>query len=157
MSKGRVANLAHDVDHWANDEPLDAATQERARAAIERLRDVYASEWVPAALREVEEALAMARTTRGDRHELFDRIYRVAHDMKGQGATFGYPVLSEIGASLSRLTAERIYAGEAEIAALDAHVVAARAALALGPVPTETVEARRMLASLRITVRSLLH
>ena len=34
-------------------------------------------------------------------------VHRAAHDMKGQGSTFNYPLVTAIGASLCRLVKER--------------------------------------------------
>lgn len=136
---------------------LDPQALERARAVVDRLREAYADQWAPAALAEMEGAITKARTSRINRQEHFDKLYRLAHDMKGQGGTFGFPLLSEIGASLCRLTADREYAGETEFRALAAHVAAARRALAEGIADGDSPSGRELLGELRGLVRTQLH
>ena len=41
-------------------------------------------------------------------------IHDIAHDMKGQGGTFGYPLITDFGESLYKCTYEAIQAAEAE-------------------------------------------
>lgn len=43
---------------------------------------------------------AEARENLDDNIDLTKQIFRLVHDIKGQGLTFGYPLLSRIGASL---------------------------------------------------------
>lgn len=43
---------------------------------------------------------AEARENLDDNVDITNQIFRLVHDIKGQGLTFGYPLLSRIGASL---------------------------------------------------------
>ena len=150
--------LQVDAGRATTDEPdFPAAALERANAAIEALKETYAVEWAPAALAEMYETLAAAQRERIGRRSRFDRIYRIAHDMKGQGGTFGFPILTEIGESLCRVTAAREDASEGEFAVIRAHADTARRVIA------ERVEGdggeigQRLLADLQALIRGHLH
>jgi hypothetical protein len=77
----------------------------RAERAIRRLSPVF----VDAAAASVEE---MRRLSPGW-PETAKAMYRLAHDLKGQGTTFGYPRVTEIAAELCR--AINGHAGTAEL------------------------------------------
>ncbi len=109
-----------------DDGDFPAAALEHANAAILRLKEMYAAEWAPAALAEIYDELAAAQRDRLDRGSRIDRIYRIAHDMKGQGGTFDFPILTEIGESLCRITAARQDASEGELVMIRAHADMAR-------------------------------
>ncbi|SRR5690606_36841309 len=141
------------VDEFA----FEPTALERANAAIARLKEAYAEEWAPAAIAEMYEALVAARRDRLARRSNFDRIYRLAHDMKGQGGTFGFPLLTELGESLCRLTAGREDAGDGEFALVRAHIDAART-IVIERIDGDGGEAgRKLLAELRHLMRAHLH
>ena len=141
----------------ADEQEFHAAALERAHTAIERLKESYATEWAPAALAEMYEALAAAQRDRMSRRDGFDRIYRIAHDMKGQGGTFGFPILTEIGESLCRLTAARDDASDGEFTVIKAHADTARRVI-LERVEGDGGEVgRRLMAELQAIIRNHLH
>ena len=65
----------------------------RAEAALARLSSDYL-DWVAADL-----ATARACLDSGD----LSRLYTIVHDIKGQAGTFGYPLVSTIGARLCQM------------------------------------------------------
>ncbi len=69
-----------------------------AEAQVEALADSFES-WARGDLAALQVALQGAGQMSRRRQE-FDRIFQVAHDMKGQGSTFGYNLLTEIAGSL---------------------------------------------------------
>ncbi|MGH6915865.1 MAG: Hpt domain-containing protein, partial [Geminicoccales bacterium] len=71
----------------------------RARKVIDKLSTHYL-EWADEDIDELAAELAGARADPADREAHIDRIFFIAHDMKGQGATFGYPLITEICKSL---------------------------------------------------------
>lgn len=73
----------------------------------------------------LREAWAKARGQEGD-SALMKEMFRIAHDIKGQGTTFGYELLSIIAASLCKLlTAQKtILNTERVMALIEAHVTA---------------------------------
>jgi chemotaxis protein histidine kinase CheA len=69
----------------------------RAEAAVEALRDVYREQLSEdvAALNEI-----WARVeAEGPSEALLNEIHAIAHNVKGQGGSFGYDLVTEIGAS----------------------------------------------------------
>ena len=114
----------------ASDGGFDFGALERAQAAVERLKEAYVAEWGPAALDEMYEVVARLGRPGADRDSGFQCLYRLAHDMKGQGGTFGFPLLTHIGEVLCRMTAGRREAGESDLRVLRAHLDAARTILA---------------------------
>jgi hypothetical protein len=59
--------------------------------------------WTLETLARMSEALGLARTGSEVRAVALRQIFEGAHDIKGQGASFGYPLLSRIGQSLCRV------------------------------------------------------
>ena len=60
-----------------------------------------------------------------------DAVWRAAHDLKGMGGTYGYPLVTQLAASLCRLTETEAGKSAARVnpALVDAHVDGLRAAL----------------------------
>ncbi|CAA7626299.1 Hpt domain-containing protein [Magnetospirillum sp. SS-4] len=81
---------------------LDPAALARAEAALADLSGRYL-EWAEADLVRMEACLREIMDRPEDRPELLGRLFAVAHDMKGQGATFDYPLVSHLGNRLCRL------------------------------------------------------
>jgi Hpt domain-containing protein len=79
-----------------------AATVKRAQDAVAELSADYQN-WALADLAKAEEALATARSDRMAAQPALQRLYGVAHDMKGQGGSFGFPLVTHVAQSLCRL------------------------------------------------------
>lgn len=80
---------------------VDAAAIERAERAIANMKGSYI-EWVANDFKRVEAAYADLVAGEGERKDNLDRIFSVAHDMKGQGGSFGYELVTKIGNHLCR-------------------------------------------------------
>lgn len=152
--------MAKDVtagNDWAPDPDngdFECGALERAQAAVDSLKEVYVTDWGPAALAEMREALASAG---GDRAGGFQTLYRLAHDMKGQGGTFGFPLLTLIGEALCRLTADRCDASEGELSVLAAHLEAARHIIAERIEGDGGAEGDRLMRDLQVLTRRHMH
>jgi hypothetical protein len=59
--------------------------------------------WTLEAIARMHEVLATARASADDRGPALRQLFEAAHDIKGQGTSFGYPLLSRIGQSLCRV------------------------------------------------------
>ncbi|MDT3687095.1 MAG: Hpt domain-containing protein [Pseudorhodoplanes sp.] len=97
----------------------------RAQAALEELSSDFAI-W----MQDECDRLNAARqnvTTNGFSKQSFDEIFRAAHDIKGDAATFGYPLAAPIAESLCRLIEHTPDASIIPLALLDQHVDAVRA------------------------------
>ena len=82
-------------------EEISQAAIERATTALGELSDQF-EEWIV----EETERLVAARDQvdqAGYEGEPAEDLFRVAHDLKGEAETFGYPLVTQIGASLCYL------------------------------------------------------
>lgn len=100
----------------------------KAKAIVDRL----AAEYPLHATRDLAELERFAErmvTERWARAAHYGEIARIAHDMKGQGAVFGYPMITRLAASLCRAT-RSVAVGDRALATLvRAHVAAIQALL----------------------------
>lgn len=121
----------------------------RAEAALAALDDDYLR-WVQADVTALVGALAVLRQAAGAQWQpSADRLYAIAHDIKGQGATFGYPLMSMLAQALCGLIAgapgdRALLARSGALVAAMAEVVSARLSGDGGR------RGRDLLASLRI-------
>ncbi|EME70604.1 hypothetical protein H261_07553 [Paramagnetospirillum caucaseum] len=74
----------------------------RAEAALAGLSGRYL-EWAGADAARLRACLDEILTPGADLALLLPRLFTISHDMKGQAATFGYPLVSELGNRLCRL------------------------------------------------------
>ena len=79
-----------------------AATVRRAQDAVAELSADYQN-WALADLAKAEQALSEARADPAAAQPALQRLYGVAHDMKGQGGSFGFPLVTHVAQSLCRL------------------------------------------------------
>ncbi|MGH6892442.1 MAG: Hpt domain-containing protein [Dongiaceae bacterium] len=83
-----------------------SAVLARAEAAVADLAKDYAG-WARADVVKARAALASATDDAAHRAEHVEALFRVAHDLKGQGASFGFPLVTRLGHSLCLLTRDR--------------------------------------------------
>ena len=69
----------------------DKAVMQKAGVFLEHARGELAS---------MRTALHEAVTQAEKRAEALDRVYTIVHDLKGQGSSFGYPLITRVGALL---------------------------------------------------------
>jgi chemotaxis protein histidine kinase CheA len=72
----------------------------KAQAAVDALRDSYRNQF----RKDVDQMLAAWRTLDegADRRKVMEDIYGIAHNVKGQGGSFGYDFVTLVGASLCK-------------------------------------------------------
>jgi hypothetical protein len=106
---------------------IDPAILERAEQAVAALADSYL-EWATKDVGRLQAAAAQARA-RGDGTPL-EELRGIAHEVRGQGGSFGYPLVSRIATSLYRLLRERPALPTGGMDAVDKHIEALRAVVA---------------------------
>ena len=74
---------------------VDMAALARAEAVIENLADDYI-DWVTEDFGRLEVAFDHLKSGAPDDADNIDAMFSVVHDMKGQGGSFGYPLMSQI-------------------------------------------------------------
>ncbi len=104
---------------------LDPEALARAEAALANLSDRYL-EWAEADLVRLESCLTEVLGQPDRRREKLTTLFGIAHDMKGQGSTFDYPLVSHLGNRLCRLVEAMTTPSAAELDRI-ARLVAAMA------------------------------
>lgn len=94
-----------DAEETGEAEPM-SATLARAEAVVADLAKDYAT-WALADVAKGRKALAAATDDVPHRGQHVEALFRVAHDLKGQGASFGFPLITKLGHSLCALTRDR--------------------------------------------------
>ena len=109
---------------------ISAEALERAMAEIKKAEEDY-PDWLRETLSELDQELSSAREMDpADRGKHMRKFENVAHELKGQGGTFGYPLISRFGKSLNEFAGhagERITDNHLEI--VKAHVDVMRAVI----------------------------
>jgi len=98
---------------------LDAAALKKAEAAIEELKNEFA-DWIVEDVNRLAEARE-AYAANPDK-ETLGVLYRSSHDLKGQGTTFGFPLVARVASSLCKLTDDDGKARKMPLPLIDAHV-----------------------------------
>ncbi len=103
-----------------DDEPIA-----RAEAALTQL-SVEFSAWMDSECERLEAARQEVRR-HGFTPQAHDALFRAAHDIKGEAATFGYPAVAAAAESLCRLIEHTPEIARVPLALVDQHVEAVRA------------------------------
>jgi hypothetical protein len=113
----------------------------RAEAAVADLAKSYVG-WASADVEKCVEHLALARATAptgnlpdgavDDRIIAIQALYAIAHNIKGQGSSFGFPLMTRLGDSLCRLTRFKRPFPDSDLNVIQAHLDAMRLVLAQG-------------------------
>jgi len=100
---------------------LDLEAINRAEKALVQLKEEFGG-WMAVDVNR----LAAARDTyqAEPSSDALVALYRASHDLKGQGTTFDYPLVSRVASSLCRLTDATELARELPMHLIDAHVEA---------------------------------
>ena len=104
-------------------------TLARAEEATTALRANY-TEWARIDVDNTQALLDAAKKAPEERREQLDLLYAAMHNIKGQGTSFGYPLVTRIGQSLCRLVAPGRALDEAGLKVAQAHLDALKLVLA---------------------------
>lgn len=134
---------------------VDLEALERAEQVIAGMTDSYL-EWVAEDLKKMDEAFARLQAATGDRKEEMDAIFQVSHDIKGQGGSFGYDLMTAIGNELCRLIEKLETVGPAEIEAIKLHIDSLKLVIGQDMKGQGGKEGERILAGLQQVCDKLL-
>ncbi len=130
ISRGKLmARLEHLFGHQ------DSASRQDDTGGAPQLQSVIdnlTKEFVTKANLNIEEIFAAYRRAVEDpkrRAAMIRQIARIAHDIKGQGGSFGYPLMSEIAASLGEFCKRTPDPRPAQLEIVTVHVDAMRAVM----------------------------
>jgi HPt (histidine-containing phosphotransfer) domain-containing protein len=111
------------ISHVATDDDEDPVA--RAEAALEQLSGEFAA-WMHAECDRLETARQNALRD-GLSEAIHTELFRAAHDIKGEAATFGYPAVADAAESLCRLLEHTPEISRIPLALVEQHVDAVRA------------------------------
>lgn len=125
----------------------------KAEAAIDRLAAEYPRHASRDIANMMEHARQMSLET-VDRAHHYNEILRIAHDVRGQGLLFGYPLVTRYASSLCRAT--RLLAADDRdiLNIVRTHLAALEAILENGRAGTEDMTALRIAGGLELLVSS---
>jgi hypothetical protein len=101
----------------------------RAQAAVADLAKTY----VPNTIADLDRCAVLLKSAREDagaRASSVKDLYGIAHNIKGQGSSFGYPLVTRIGHSLCTLVRQERDFSDADLGVIQAHLDALRLILA---------------------------
>ena len=87
------------------------------------------TEWTVKDIEQLSALLAQASENPTDRRERISDIFDVSHDMRGQGTSFDYPLLTRICESLCRFTDELEQVDQTALDLVRTHIEAMRAVI----------------------------
>lgn len=103
----------------------DAEAIQRAEHAMKKIGEDF-PKWAQTDLDEIDKALAAARKDPANQEEYIMQIFRRSMEVKGQGGSFGYDLISLVGDSLKKFTESRTEASPRDVEIIAAHVNAMR-------------------------------
>ena len=106
---------------------IDPSAIAKAEAALKSLSGNF-SQWLQDEVVKLETARLRVKTE-GVSLETMESLYLRAHDLKGLGATYEFPLITRIAASLCRLIDDKDKRLTASMVLIDAHIDGVKAAV----------------------------
>ena len=106
---------------------IDPSAIAKAEAALKSLSGNF-TQWLNDEVVKLETARQRVRSE-GMTAETMESLYLRAHDLKGLGATYEFPIITRMAASLCRLIDDPTKRSNAPLFLIDAHIDAIRAAV----------------------------
>ncbi len=100
---------------------IDLEALEKAEEAIASLADSYLDS-VAEDIRKIDDAFEKLEAATGDRKEELKGVFQESLNLKGQGGSFGYDLMTAIGNELCRFIEKLDKAGPKEIEAIKLHI-----------------------------------
>lgn len=100
---------------------VDLDTLNRAEAVIADMTDSYL-EWAAEDLEKIHQALEDLKAEKKDHRDALARIFQLSHDMKGQGGSFDYTLMTILGGNLCAFVENLEDAGSAEVEVIQLHI-----------------------------------
>src|SRR5215216_676557 len=119
----------------------------RAEAALAEIANEFSS-WMDAECERLDQARRKV-TTVGINVTTRDELFRAAHDIKGEAATFGFPVAGRVADSLCRLIEHSPDLARVPLSLIEQHVDAVRAIIREAGLKDAETTATKLAARLR--------
>jgi chemotaxis protein histidine kinase CheA len=132
---------------------VDMAAMKRAEGALDNLKSEF-GDWIADDVKVLMAARARFAQTPDDASR--GGLMRAAHDIKGQAATFNFPLIARVAGSLSRLIGELPESQTLSLGLVDAHVNAIQVIHRQGIQDTNDKMAQTLCAELDARVEETL-
>jgi len=110
-------------------EEMDLEALQRAEEAVEELQDSY-PEWVKPEVDLMASILNELKALSGEEQtKCLEEIFDLAHNIKGQGTSFGYPLMTQIGESLCDFLRTSKTMDGAAFQLIESHILAMQAVI----------------------------
>jgi hypothetical protein len=106
---------------------IDPSAIAKAEAALKSLSGNFA-QWLQDEITKLEAARQQVKGV-GQTAETMESLYLRSHDLKGLGATYGFPIITRLAASLCRLIDDKEKRVTSPMGLVDAHIDAIKAAV----------------------------
>ncbi len=135
---------------------VDEAALLRAENAIANMTDEYL-EWVVQDIARIEKACQDLKSDASEREKNLQGVFQVAHDIKGQGGSFGFDLMTVIGNQVCQII-DKADANDPHIVdVIDVHVDAMKLVVASKLKGTGGQDGELMLAGLRKVCEKVLN
>ncbi len=108
-----------------DDISFDDDLMAKATAALEEMSEDY-PDWVGALIQQLADVHRRCVDTPEQRFQHFEQLHTIAHDMRGQGGTFGYPLISNFSDGLYDFTGVNAATTDKNVDIIKAHIDAMR-------------------------------
>ena len=132
---------------------IDPSALAKAEAALKGLSGQFA-QWLQDEITKLEDARAAIKTD-GLNQQTADRLYIHAHDLKGLGATYEFPLITRIAGSLCKLMDNQAARVTVPMFLVDAHIDAIKAAVATGIKSVDNPTGKAMVEELERRVADI--
>lgn len=129
---------------------INADTIRRAEEAVSKLSEQY-RDWVRGDLAKLRDCMASAGGGGEARAAAYKEVRHIAHDLRGQGATFGYPLVSRLAQSISQTLKERAADDDSD-AVLSAHFDALAQVIEKDVADAGSAAAKEIIATLETAI-----
>ena len=126
---------------------LDPSALAKAEAALKSLSSNFA-EWMNNEITKLDAAWDQVRA-QGATQAAMDSLYLRAHDLKGLGTTYGFPIVTGIAAQLCRQIGDSENRLTASLYAIGGQIAAIKTAVSQNITTEDQPEGQALLASLR--------
>ncbi len=134
-----------------------SAAADDVLAKAEAIVDRLSAEYPLHASRDLEQLERAAASMAADRQAMqphYHEIFRIAHDIRGQGAVFGYPLISRLAGSLCLAMRSLEPRDGAMVTIIRSHIAGMRALLEHGVTGAENRPALAIATGLELMVRA---
>ncbi|PCI43594.1 MAG: hypothetical protein COB49_12055 [Alphaproteobacteria bacterium] len=110
-----------------NDDEIsfDEELMAQAMAALDEMAEDY-PDWVSGLIQQLADVHRRCVDTPEQRFQHFEQLHAIAHDMRGQGGTFGYQLISDFSDGLYEFTRASTGTSDKNVEIIKAHIDAMR-------------------------------